>query len=162
MAVKKNATKSTVEPVRFFRRSVIRQHGELAAPLPMNPLYLLKALFTSAPRLAPREFADRVRAGDALLIDVREPREWEAGVAAQSVLLSFTDLMGPRRRWRFFLADMKDRDLYFYCTAGWRSAIAARLLAAEGYRTANTGTLSDWAAAGWPVLTLAERKSLPR
>ena len=128
----------------------------------MNPLYLLKAMFTSAPRLDPREFSVRVRAGDALLIDVREPDEWECGVAAESVLLSFKDLMGPRTRWRFFLADVKGRELYFYCTAGWRAAIAARVLAAEGYRTANTGKLSDWAAAGWPVLTLSERRSLPR
>ena len=71
----------------------------------MNLFKMLKSLFTSAPRLAPLECAHRVRAGDAILVDVREPGEWAAGVAERAVLLSFTDLTGGRTQWKQFLAD---------------------------------------------------------
>jgi rhodanese-related sulfurtransferase len=118
----------------------------------MNPLKMLKSLFTSAPSSTPRECADRVRAGEALLVDVREPGEWAAGVAEGAVLLSFSDLTGRRTQWQTFLAKSAGRELLVYCASGGRSAIAARVLAAEGFRTANTGGLSDWAAAGWPVV----------
>jgi rhodanese-related sulfurtransferase len=118
----------------------------------MNPLKMIKSLFTSAPRFAPRECADRIRAGEALLVDVREPGEWAEGVAERAVLLTFSDLTGRRQQWQPFLAEKTGRELLFYCASGGRSALAARILAAEGFRTANTGSLSDWAAAGWPVV----------
>ncbi len=117
----------------------------------MNPLKLLKALFASAPRLAPAACAERVRSGAALLIDVREPGEWHGGVAARAVLLPLTDLTGGRARWQTFLAAHAGRELLLYCAAGGRSGIAARILAAEGFRAANTGSLSDWIASGWPI-----------
>ena len=117
----------------------------------MNFSKMIKALFASAPRIAPSECADRVRAGEALLIDVREPGEWSGGVAEQAVLLPLTGLTGRRAQWKPFLADNAGRELLLYCAAGGRSAIAARILAAEGFRTANTGSLSDWSDSGWPI-----------
>ena len=62
----------------------------------MNLFKMIKSLFTSAPRLAPHECAQRIRAGEAVLIDVREPGEWSSGVAEHAVLLSLTDLTGGR------------------------------------------------------------------
>ncbi len=122
----------------------------------MNPLKLLRALFSSAPRITPAEGAARVRAGTAVLIDVREPGEWAAGVAQGAVLLPLTDLTGSRARWKTFLAADTRRELFLYCKSGGRSAIAARILAAEGFRTANAGSLADWAAAGWPIIPPAK------
>lgn len=119
----------------------------------MNPFKIFKTLFTSAPRRRASECTERVRTGDAILVDVREPREWENGVAKNAVLLPLTDLTGSRKKWTSFLAEARGRELLFYCAGGGRSAIAARVLAAEGFRTANTGSLSDWVAAGWPVVT---------
>jgi rhodanese-related sulfurtransferase len=118
----------------------------------MNTLKLLKAMFTSAPRLAAPECLERVRSGDALLIDVREPHEWTGGVAERAVLLPLSDLTGRRAQWRPFLAVNAGRQFLLYCAAGGRSAIAARMLATEGFRTANAGSLSEWASAGWPVV----------
>ena len=37
----------------------------------MNPVKLLKSLFTSVPRQAPLDCAHRVRSGEAFLVDVR-------------------------------------------------------------------------------------------
>lgn len=118
----------------------------------MNVRVLLKALFTSARRVTARESMARVRGGDAILVDVREPREWASGVAENAVLLPLTDLTGRRVHWKKFLTDHEDRELLFYCAQGGRSAIAARILAAEGFRTANAGHLTEWATAGWPVV----------
>jgi rhodanese-related sulfurtransferase len=118
----------------------------------MNLWTLFKSLFSSAPRVTALDAAGRVRAGKAVLIDVREPREWVSGVAQQAALLPFTDLTGGRTQWRTFLAEHTDQELLFYCAQGGRSAIAARILAGEGFRTASAGSLSEWATAGWPVV----------
>lgn len=117
----------------------------------MNLLKILKSLFTSVPTYQPAECAHRVRSGDAMLIDVREPGEWSGGVAQSARLLSFSDLTGARRQWAPFLAEAKDREILLYCASGARSGLAARLLVAEGRRAANTGGLADWLAAGWPL-----------
>jgi rhodanese-related sulfurtransferase len=118
----------------------------------MNLFKMLKALFTSAPRLAPLECAPRVRAGEAILIDVREPGEWSSGVAERAVLLSLTDLTGGRSQWKPFLTANSGKELLLYCASGGRSGMAARILTAEGFRTANTGGLGEWIDAGWPVV----------
>ncbi len=118
----------------------------------MNPLRLIKAQFRIVARFTPAECAARVRAGEAVLIDVREPKEWTAGVADRAVLLSLADLTGKRVRWKPFLATHDGRELLLYCGAGVRSAMAAKILAAEGFKTANAGGFPEWVAAGWPIV----------
>lgn len=143
---------------RFGLESNARRTNDRSPPLLMNLWKMLKALFTPTPRIRAREGADRMRKGEAVLIDVREPREWTEGVAEGAVLLPLTDLTGARKQWTPFLAEMKDRELLLYCAAGGRSAIAARVLAAEGMRTVNAGSLSEWAAAGWPIVQPPRRR----
>ena len=118
----------------------------------MNFFKMIKALFTSAPRFTPGECRERVRSGEALLVDVREPDEWNHGVAEKAVLLPFSDLAGARTQWQKFLAESDGRELLFYCAAGGRSGMAARILKNEGFRTANAGSLRDWATSGWPIV----------
>lgn len=118
----------------------------------MNLIRMFKALFQSAPRVAPLECAHRVRAGEAFLVDVREPGEWADGVARSARLLAFSDLTGPRSQWQPFLTEAAGREILLYCASGSRSGFAAKVLAAEGHRVANTGGLGDWAAVGWPVV----------
>ncbi|HLP00390.1 MAG TPA: rhodanese-like domain-containing protein [Opitutaceae bacterium] len=128
----------------------------------MNRVSLLlcaaSAMFTFAachaenPRLAPAEAALRVASGEAVLIDVRETDEWrETGIVAGATPLALSDLRGARATWKPFLAVHKNRELILYCRSGNRSGQAARLLAAEGYRTANAGGLRDWIAAGQTI-----------
>lgn len=118
----------------------------------MNPVKLLKSLFTSVPRQAPLDCAHRVRSGEAFLVDVREPGEWADGVARSARLLAFSDLQDGRAQWQPFLQEAGNREILLYCASGARSGLAARLLAAEGFRAVNTGGLGDWAGAGWPVV----------
>ena len=109
----------------------------------------LSAFAAEVPRLTPVEAVLRVAAGTAVLIDVREPDEWaQTGIVVGATPLALSDLRGERRDWKPFLAAHKDRELILYCRSGNRSGQAARLLAAEGYRTANAGGLRDWLAAG--------------
>jgi rhodanese-related sulfurtransferase len=118
----------------------------------MSPLRILKAIFTAAPRQSPSECAARIRSGEALLIDVREPSEWTDGVAQHAALLPLSDLNGPRTHWQPFLAKVGGRELLIYCAVGGRAGMAAKLLASEGFKAGNTGGLSNWGGAGWTIV----------
>ena len=102
-------------------------------------------------RVEPDETARLVREKKAVLVDVREPGEWAGGFAQEAVLLSFSDLTGPRQQWRPFLNQVGDREIILYCRSGARSGTAARILAAEGFTAANGGSLRAWRHAGLPV-----------
>src|SRR6266542_930539 len=109
----------------------------------MTLLQMFKSLFKRIPATTPADAAPRIRSGEAVLIDVREPNEWSRGVAESAVLLPLSDLTRHRAQWTPFLAQAAGRELLLYCASGTRSGIAARLLASEGFRAANAGGLSD-------------------
>lgn len=117
----------------------------------MSIFKMLKFMFASAPRAKPGEQLARVRSGEALLVDVREPGEWPGGVARSAALLPLSDLTGGRTQWKTFLADVAGREILLYCASGARSRMAANVLAAEGFRATNAGALADWAQAGWTI-----------
>lgn len=98
------------------------------------------------------EVAERLKAGDAVLIDVREPNEWKStGVAEPAVLLAMSDLRGSRVTWKPFLEKNRDKTLLLICRSGNRSGQVAAVLAKEGYKTINVGAFAAWKAAGLPV-----------
>jgi rhodanese-related sulfurtransferase/glyoxylase-like metal-dependent hydrolase (beta-lactamase superfamily II) len=85
--------------------------------------------------------------GGALLLDVREPDEWQMGHAPGALLLP----MGELRARRAELAD--DRRLVVVCRSGGRSAAVTASLRAWGYDAFNlAGGMSAWAATGLPVV----------
>lgn len=86
---------------------------------------------------------------DAVLLDVREPHEWEAGHAPNAVHVPIGEL-GSR------LADLPavegDEKLYVVCRGGGRSARAAEALGQAGYPAVNVaGGMSAWSFAGKPM-----------
>ena len=106
-------------------------------------------------KVTPTEAAKRVADGKALLVDVREPAEWEeSGVAAPAELLPMSDFNGDRKLWKPFLAKHAGKELILYCRTGNRSGKVATKLAEEGQTVANAGGFKDWAAAGLPVRKL--------
>lgn len=111
----------------------------------------LGRLAAETPPIAPAEAAAKVAAGEAILIDVREPSEWKDGVASPAVLLSLSDLRGERTQWKAFLEKAGDKPLILYCRSGNRSGQAAEILAKEGKTVANAGAFKDWEAAGLPT-----------
>jgi rhodanese-related sulfurtransferase len=96
------------------------------------------------PEIDLTEAARRVEAGAAVLLDVRERDEWQAGHAPQAVHVPLGEL-APER-----LAD--DRPFVVVCRSGNRSADATAALIAAGHRAQNlTGGMRAWASAGRPV-----------
>jgi rhodanese-related sulfurtransferase len=108
-------------------------------------------LLADTPRISATEAAAKVAAGEAILVDVREPSEWKDGVAAPAVLLPLSDLRGDRKEWKAFLEKAGDKPILLYCRSGNRSGQAAEILAKEGRTVANAGAFKDWESAGLPT-----------
>ncbi len=101
----------------------------------------------AAPEVGARAAAALVGAG-ALLLDVREPGEWQAGHVAQALLLP----MGQVARHRSDLPP--DRQIVVVCRSGGRSAAVAEALRTWGFDAVNlSGGMTAWAVAGLPVVT---------
>ena len=112
--------------------------------------FLVKQLM-AGPSVTPADAASRVAAGEAIIIDVREPGEWSRGVAGPAVLCSLSDLRGSRAQWAPILEANRDKELILYCASGARSGIAAGILRGEGFRAVNAGGFGAWQSAGLPV-----------
>lgn len=113
---------------------------------------MFSALFKSAPRANPADFRDKLLAGEALLVDVREAAEWSEGIAESATLLPISELRPPSPAWREFLGRAGQREVLVYCASGMRSSMAARELRKHGVQAFNAGGIRDWVAAGWPIV----------
>jgi rhodanese-related sulfurtransferase len=98
-----------------------------------------------APEVAAAEAAEEIARG-ALVVDVREPVEWDAGHISGSLLIPLGEL-GAR------VAELpRDRRMVIVCRTGSRSGYAADALHGAGYDVANLrGGLFAWAAGSHPL-----------
>lgn len=116
----------------------------------------LTACAADAPKVTPQEAAQLVARGKAVLIDCREPKEWqETGVAVPAVLLSKSDFDADQKQWKEFLAKHSDKQILIYCHSGRRSGLIANALIEKGMKASNVGGLKDWKAAGLPTRAMA-------
>ncbi|MGW2741886.1 rhodanese-like domain-containing protein [Streptomyces sp. NPDC001450] len=89
------------------------------------------------------------RGGDALLLDVREPHEWQAGHAPGAVHLPLTALTAGAG----LPAAAQARPVVVICPSGSRSQRAAELVHARGVEAVDViGGMRDWAVSGLPVV----------
>jgi molybdopterin/thiamine biosynthesis adenylyltransferase/rhodanese-related sulfurtransferase len=100
--------------------------------------------------VGPRD-ADRLRAEGAILLDVREPVEWDAGHIEGAIHL-------PQARvGREATAALPDREapIVVYCHTGVRSYYASIVLGQLGYANVTNlvGGIEGWQRAGLPVVT---------
>ncbi|WP_327370376.1 rhodanese-like domain-containing protein [Streptomyces sp. NBC_01217] len=87
--------------------------------------------------------------GDAVLLDVREPHEWQAGHAPRAVHLPLSALVAGAG----LPANARSRPLIVICRSGNRSRQAADVLTARGSEAADViGGMKDWAGEGLPVV----------
>jgi rhodanese-related sulfurtransferase len=122
-------------------------------------LFTAAALAADIPRIAPAEAAKLVAEGKAVLVDIREPREWaQSGVAEPAVLLPKSDFDGDQRQWKAFLAANRDQQLILYCGSGGRASVVGSILAEKGIKVANAGGLRDWSKAGLPLRKVNEKE----
>lgn len=83
----------------------------------------------------------------AILLDVREPHEWQAGHAPRARHIPLSQI--SRRAGEL----PKGRAVVTVCRSGARSARAAALLARQGREVSNlSGGMHAWARAGLPVV----------
>lgn len=96
--------------------------------------------------LSPQEAVRLVDEG-ALLLDVREDHEWQAGHAPQATHLPMSRIGAEVARLP------ADRLIVCVCHVGARSAAVAEALTNAGYSAANlAGGMDAWAAHGLPVV----------
>ncbi|MEU0117189.1 rhodanese-like domain-containing protein [Streptomyces bobili] len=87
--------------------------------------------------------------GDAVLLDVREPYEWQTGHAPRAVHLSLSALAAGAG----LPPHAQARPLIVICRSGNRSRQAAELLVARGSQAVDViGGMRDWAKMGLPVV----------
>ena len=97
--------------------------------------------------VGPEDAARKVEEG-ALLLDVREPDEWEAGHAPAAVHVPLAALAA-----RAGELD-RDRPVVAVCRSGARSERAAAFLRQQGHDAVNLdGGMQAWSASGLPVVT---------
>ncbi len=110
---------------------------------------LLAGLFRQGPpAVGAGEAHAATNHGSAVLLDVREPREWQAGHAPQAEHIPLGQLEDR------LVEVPRDRQIITVCRSGRRSALAAQQLTSRGYQAVNlTGGMSAWADAGLPVVT---------
>ncbi|MFB9377113.1 rhodanese-like domain-containing protein [Kineococcus gynurae] len=84
---------------------------------------------------------------DAVLLDVREDEEWEAGHAEGALHIPMGEI--PQR-----LSELPEGELHVVCRAGGRSMRVAQWLQQNGYDVVNVdGGMGAWADAGRPLVT---------
>jgi len=96
--------------------------------------------------LEPARVSEILEAGEAVLVDVREPYEWDAGRIAGAMHIELERLAGR--------ADElpKDKPVIFQCRMGRRSALATDAFRAVGFDAYNMrGGIEAWAEQGLPL-----------
>ncbi len=103
----------------------------------------------------PAETAERLKAGTAVVVDVRQSTEWDHGhidgsvPAPRGLLEFFADPASPRHA----EALDPDRPMIVVCHSGARAALAAATLQDMGFADVAIleGGLTAWLEAGFPV-----------
>lgn len=100
----------------------------------------------SVPELTPGEAHGRVVAGEAVLVDVREEAEWEAGRIPGSIHVPLGELRSRRST-----GVPESEEIVLVCRSGTRSAIAATMLSSDGREATNLkGGVKAWIREGLP------------
>lgn len=98
-----------------------------------------------------REVADLAGTGALTLIDVRSRKEWDAGHPPKAEWIYLGDLASRLRDER--PARDRGREVALLCRTGYRSTVAASVVARLGFEdvTNVTGGIRAWKAAGLPT-----------
>jgi rhodanese-related sulfurtransferase len=100
----------------------------------------------SVPELTPGEAHERVVAGEAVLVDVREESEWEAGRIPCSIHVPLGELRSRRD-----IGVPEGEEIVLVCRSGARSGFAATILSSDGRGATNLkGGVKAWIREGLP------------
>ncbi len=127
---------------------VFRECQNLPRYVPTFEIALPKATANDVAKIEPRLLWEQLRSDmPPIVIDVREPREFQQGHIPQAQLLSLPTLVAQQP------ALPRDKPIVFVCRIGRRSARAAQIYQQNGYT--NTAVL-DGGMQGWEAARLLE------
>ena len=94
--------------------------------------------------------AEFIQSEKPLILDVRTPREYNAGHLKDAVLIPVQVLHNNLGK----LSEYKDKDILIYCATGNRSTVASRILIENGFKriTNMRYGIVDWNAKKYPVI----------
>jgi len=110
---------------------------------------LLQQVRSEISEIDATEARDRIESGEPVIVDVREQDEWDEGHIPGAVHVPRGHLESRIDR----LAPDTARPVVVYCSAGNRSAFAAKTLTELGYEdvVSLAGGFTDWKRNGFPV-----------
>ncbi|HZH52733.1 MAG TPA: rhodanese-like domain-containing protein [Microvirga sp.] len=113
---------------------------------------LLAEANAAVPKLSPAEAAERIRSGDVLVVDVRDPTEVQQTGrirGALNVSRGMLEFRADPESQYHNPAFRKDQTILLHCASGGRSALAGKTLQDMGYTSVfNIGGFKDLAEAG--------------
>jgi rhodanese-related sulfurtransferase len=126
--------------------------------MPDTPADLLTEARKTVPEITAQEAKAGLDRGEVdLILDVREPNEWEAGHipgalhAPRGMLEWYADPSYANHKPQ--LAAAREQTGVVHCAAGGRSLLAAQTLQRLGFKNVRSmaGGFNDWSAKGLPV-----------
>src|ERR671912_1330471 len=113
---------------------------------------LLAEANSSVPRLSSNEAAEKMRSGNVLVVDVRDPTEVQQSgklKGAVNVSRGMLEFRADPESQYHNSAFQKDKTILLHCASGGRSALAGKTLKEMGYGTVyNIGGFKELAEAG--------------
>ncbi|WP_230532143.1 rhodanese-like domain-containing protein [Microvirga roseola] len=120
--------------------------------MPRNVKDMLAEANSAVPKLSPAEAAERMRSGDVLVVDVRDPTEVQQTgriKGALNVSRGMLEFRADPESQYHNPAFQKDKTVLLHCASGGRSALAGQTLQDMGYTAVfNIGGFKDLAEAG--------------
>jgi rhodanese-related sulfurtransferase len=113
---------------------------------------LLAEANSTVPKLSPTEAAEKMRSGDVLIVDVRDPTEVQQTgriKGAVNVSRGMLEFRADPDSQYHNPAFQKDKTILLHCASGGRSALAGKTLQDMGYTSVfNIGGFKDLREAG--------------
>jgi rhodanese-related sulfurtransferase len=113
---------------------------------------LLAEANSAVPKLSPTEAAEKMRSGDVLVVDVRDPTEVQQSgriKGAVNVSRGMLEFRADPESQYHNTAFQKDKTILLHCASGGRSALAGKTLQDMGYTAVfNIGGFKNLTEAG--------------
>ncbi len=117
-----------------------------------NVKELLTEANAAVPRLSPGEAAEKMKSGDVLVVDVRDPTEVQQTgrlKGAVNVSRGMLEFRADPESQYHNPAFQKDKTILLHCASGGRSALAGKTLQDMGYTAVfNIGGFKDLSESG--------------
>jgi rhodanese-related sulfurtransferase len=109
----------------------------------------------AVPKLSPAEAAEKIRSGDVLVVDVRDPSEVQQSgriKGAVNVSRGMLEFRADPETPYYNPLFQKEKTILLHCASGGRSALAGKTLQDMGYTAVfNVGGFKDLAEAGMDI-----------